>query len=208
MKIRASSQSFLLKLRSSSFGANKGSLCGFEKRFHGQTSWQISQPNIQFSMSFLNWFGMLSFNSMVKWEIHLLLSITLLLGEWLLGDSRSSINQSIKLKFIWREGQPLLPGHTTHRRLRHGYQGFTSPPQISSFRPIIFLVNEWFPCHPSQRSRWKLDQGISVECIVSSLVVTTNLDDRSAGSRLVNALVFHRQYGNICIHCLVFHQTG
>ena len=41
-----SCQSFFDILLSSSFGKNSLSLCDVENLFHGQTSWQISQPNI------------------------------------------------------------------------------------------------------------------------------------------------------------------
>src|SRR4051812_38964907 len=34
----------------SGMGLNAASLCGFEKRFHGHTSWHTSQPNIQLSI--------------------------------------------------------------------------------------------------------------------------------------------------------------
>ena len=60
-------QSFVLRFISSKSGLNRFSWCAFEKRFHGQTSWQTSHPNIQLSIDWLNCWGMSwSFNSMVK----------------------------------------------------------------------------------------------------------------------------------------------
>ena len=47
-----SSQSFLEKAKISGLGLNKGSLCGLENLFHGQTSWQTSQPKAQSSKLF------------------------------------------------------------------------------------------------------------------------------------------------------------
>ena len=59
---------------SSGFGSNSGSLCGVANRFHGQTSWQISQPNAQLSNCPFTSAGIASFSSMVKYEMHLLAS--------------------------------------------------------------------------------------------------------------------------------------
>jgi len=64
-------QSLVLKDNSSDSGSNNGSLWLFEKRFHGQTSWQVSQPNVQSSKRPLKLAGIASFNSIVKYEIHL-----------------------------------------------------------------------------------------------------------------------------------------
>src|SRR5690606_39134757 len=61
-----SSQSFLVMDNNSGCGLNNGSLCDFENRFQGQTSWHTSQPNIQSSIFPLNSEGIFSFNSMVK----------------------------------------------------------------------------------------------------------------------------------------------
>src|SRR6476620_5531869 len=71
-----SSQSFLVIESNSGFGLNNGSLCAFENRFHGQTSWQISHPNAQ-SLNFpFTSAGMFSLSSIVKYEMHLLPSTT------------------------------------------------------------------------------------------------------------------------------------
>src|SRR6185312_2856475 len=62
-----SSQSFLEKFKTSFKGVNSISLFGFEKRFHGHTSWHISQPNILFSnLPFISSGINMSFNSIVK----------------------------------------------------------------------------------------------------------------------------------------------
>ena len=53
-------------------GSNAGSLCGRTFRFHGQTSWQISQPKIHCFHFPWNSFGISSPRySMVRYEIHL-----------------------------------------------------------------------------------------------------------------------------------------
>ena len=43
----SSVQSFLDIDNTSGLGLKSGSLCGFENRFQGQTSWQTSQPKAQ-----------------------------------------------------------------------------------------------------------------------------------------------------------------
>src|SRR5690606_2816359 len=53
-------------------GLNNGWLCGVAKRFQGHTSWHTSQPYIQSSIMPLNCVGMASFNSIVRYEMHLL----------------------------------------------------------------------------------------------------------------------------------------
>src|SRR6185437_9399346 len=62
-----SSQSFLVKFNTSFKGVNSISVDGFENRFHGQTSWHISHPNILFSnLPFISSGISMSFNSIVK----------------------------------------------------------------------------------------------------------------------------------------------
>ena len=62
-----SSQSCLVKFKTCGKGVNCISLFGLLKRFHGQTSWHISQPNIQLENWFLRWSGRReSFSSIVK----------------------------------------------------------------------------------------------------------------------------------------------
>ena len=66
------------KSRTPGIGVNSVSVLGLLKRFQGQTSWQMSQPNIQFSNLFFISGGIISsFSSIVKYEIHLLPSMTL-----------------------------------------------------------------------------------------------------------------------------------
>src|SRR6478736_114206 len=75
------SHSFVEILRIPGKGVNSSSVVGFEKRFQGQTSWQISQPNAQFSnLPFISLGISISFNSIVKYEMHLLPS-TILPGK-------------------------------------------------------------------------------------------------------------------------------
>ena len=62
-----SSQSLVVKFNIAGIGVKFTSLCGVENRFHGQTSWQTSQPNIQSSnLPFISPGINASFNSMVK----------------------------------------------------------------------------------------------------------------------------------------------
>src|SRR5216117_223276 len=62
-----SSQSCKEKLNTSLSGLNYVSLVGFENLFQGHTSWQISQPNNQFSnFPFISAGIDMSFSSIVK----------------------------------------------------------------------------------------------------------------------------------------------
>ena len=57
--------SCFVKFLISEFGLNFSSKVGAENLFHGQTSWQMSQPNIQSSILSLKKSGIWSFNSIV-----------------------------------------------------------------------------------------------------------------------------------------------
>ena len=61
-----SSQSFRVNCAKSGWRLNSGVWCGRENRFHGQTSWQISQPKIQFSNFPFTSAGIASLSSIVK----------------------------------------------------------------------------------------------------------------------------------------------
>jgi hypothetical protein len=68
----------LVKMQDFGDGSKRCFRVGLENRFQGHTSWQISQPNIQLSnLSFIVSGMSRSFNSMVKYEMHLLPSTTL-----------------------------------------------------------------------------------------------------------------------------------
>ena len=71
------SHSFVARFSISGMGENEVSVCGLLKRFQGQTSWQVSQPKSQLSnFPFISPGISISFSSMVKYEMHLLPSIT------------------------------------------------------------------------------------------------------------------------------------
>src|SRR6185295_19955512 len=72
------SHSLVERFSTSLIGVNSTSSVGLLNRFQGHTSWQISQPNAHLSnLPFTSSGISISFNSMVKYEIHLLPSTTL-----------------------------------------------------------------------------------------------------------------------------------
>ena len=61
------SHSLVVKFSTSGKGVNADSFVGLEKRFHGQTSWHISQPNAQsLNLFFISSGINISFSSIVK----------------------------------------------------------------------------------------------------------------------------------------------